>query len=35
MDVAGIGYRRSDNCFTWVSHLQAAQALRDEQVSYD
>ncbi len=32
MDRAGIGYRRHDNCFTWVEDVERAQALLDEQV---
>jgi hypothetical protein len=32
MDGAGIGYRRHDNCFTWVEHPERAQALLNEQV---
>ena len=32
MDRAGIGYRRHDNCFTWVQDFARAQALLDEQL---
>jgi hypothetical protein len=32
MDAAGIGYRRRDNCFTWVEDYRAAQRLFDQQV---
>jgi len=32
MDRAGIGYRRHDNCFTWVADVARAQALLDEQL---
>lgn len=32
MDQAGIGYRRSDNCFTWVEDIERAQRLLDEQL---
>ncbi len=32
MDQAGIGYRRHDNCFTWVADVARAQALLDEQL---
>jgi hypothetical protein len=32
MDREGIGYRRHDNCFTWVEDVERAQALLDEQV---
>jgi hypothetical protein len=35
MDAAGIEYVRYDNCFRWVSDLQGAQRLLDEQVSFD
>lgn len=31
MDQAGIGYRRHDNCFTWVEDFGRAQNLLDEQ----
>jgi len=32
MDRAGIGYRRHDNCFTWVEDVERAQALLQEQL---
>jgi len=32
MDGAGIGYRRHDNCFTWVEDFQRAQTLLQEQL---
>jgi len=32
MDQAGIGYRRHDNCFTWVADSGRAQTLLDEQL---
>lgn len=32
MDRAGIGYRRHDNCFTWLEHLDRAQTLLNEQL---
>ncbi len=32
MDRAGIGYRRHDNCFTWVEHVDRAQTLLNEQL---
>jgi hypothetical protein len=32
MDRAGIGYRRHDNCFTWVEQVSEAQKLLDEQL---
>jgi hypothetical protein len=32
MDQAGIGYRRHDNCFPWVEHIERAQALLEEQL---
>lgn len=32
MDQAGIGYRRHDNCFTWVEDVERAQTLLDEQL---
>jgi hypothetical protein len=35
MDAAGIKYLRQDNCFTWVSDLERAQALLEEQVRFD
>jgi hypothetical protein len=35
MEAAGIGYRRVDNCFTWVSDLARAQTLLDQQVRFD
>ena len=35
MDGAGIKYERRDNCFTWVSDLERAQGLLDEQLKTD
>ena len=35
MDAAGIAYRRSDNCFTWISDPAAAQQPADAQNSFD
>lgn len=35
MDAAGIAYRRSDNCFTWISDPTAAQQLADAQNNFD
>ena len=35
MDGAGIEYVKRDNCFTWVSDVQKAQALLDEQLKTD
>jgi hypothetical protein len=35
MDAAGIQYKRSDNCFTWVSDPVAAQELLNQQVAFD
>jgi hypothetical protein len=35
MDAAGIAYRRSDNCFTWISDPAAAQALADQHSTFD
>ncbi len=35
MDAAGISYLRQDNCFTWVSDLERAQALLEKQVRFD
>jgi hypothetical protein len=35
MDAARIAYRRADNCFTHIDDLPAAQALADQQVSFD
>ena len=32
MDRAKIGYRRHDNCFTWVEDFQRAQTLLQEQL---
>ncbi|HEX8812537.1 MAG TPA: hypothetical protein VF742_11145 [Terracidiphilus sp.] len=32
MDGAGIGYRRHDNCFTWVENMERAQMLLHEQL---
>jgi hypothetical protein len=32
MDRAGIGYRRHDNCFTWVEQVSQAQKLLDAQL---
>jgi hypothetical protein len=32
MDRAGIGYRRHDNCFTWVEQVSQAQKLLQEQL---
>src|SRR5205814_5956421 len=32
MDRAKIGYRRHDNCFTWVEDFQRAQTLVQEQL---
>jgi hypothetical protein len=32
MDGAKIGYRRHDNCFTWVEDFQRAQTLANEQL---
>lgn len=31
MDGAGLGYRRADNCFTWVEDVTRVQALLDQQ----
>jgi hypothetical protein len=31
-DQAGIGYRRHDNCFTWIEDVERAQGLVDEQL---
>lgn len=33
MDRAGIGYRRHDNCFTWVEDVERAQGLLQEQLN--
>jgi hypothetical protein len=35
MDRAGVGYRRADNCFTWVADVAAAQRLLDAQLATD
>jgi len=35
MDAAGIKYLRQDNCFTWVSDVQRAQSLLEDQVRFD
>ena len=35
LDQAGIGYRRQDNCITWVEDLAAAQALLHGQLATD
>jgi hypothetical protein len=35
MDKAGIKYVRRDNCFTWISDVEGAQALLDAQVKFD
>jgi hypothetical protein len=35
MDAAGIGYRREDNCFTWVADVARAQALLQQQHQTD
>jgi hypothetical protein len=35
MDQAGLAYRRSDNCFTWIEDVPAAQALMDQQLRLD
>jgi len=35
MDVAGIKYKRQDNCFTWISDPPAAQELLDKQVTFN
>jgi hypothetical protein len=32
MDQAGIGYRRHDNCFTWMEDFARAQKLMDDQL---
>jgi hypothetical protein len=32
MDQAGIGYRRHDNCFTWIENVERAQTLMNEQL---
>jgi hypothetical protein len=32
MDRAGIGYRRHDNCFSWIEDYPRAQQLMDEQL---
>jgi len=32
LDQAGLGYRRSDNCFPWVENLAQAQQLFDQQL---
>jgi hypothetical protein len=32
MDQAGIGYRRHDNCFTWIEDTKRAQELLEEQL---
>ena len=33
MDEAGIGYRRHDNCFTWIENVERAQMLMNEQLT--
>ena len=35
MDRAGIGYVRRENCFAWISDVPKAQALLDQQVSFN
>jgi hypothetical protein len=35
MDQAGISYVRKDNCFTWISDVEGAQKLLEEQVSFN
>ncbi len=35
MQAAGISHRRSDNCFTAIDDLAAAQILADQQVGFD
>src|SRR5262249_11547562 len=35
MDQIGLGYRRRDNCFTWVKDWARAQELMDEQLRTD
>jgi hypothetical protein len=35
MDAAGIAYLRRDNCFAWVSDVEGAQGLLDEQVRFN
>ena len=32
MSAAGLGYRQSDNCFTWIEDAERAQRLMDRQV---
>lgn len=35
MNAAGVDYVQRDNCFTWVSDVEKAQALLDEQLKTD
>jgi hypothetical protein len=35
MDKIGMGYRRRDNCFTWIEDWSRAQQLMDEQLRTD
>jgi hypothetical protein len=35
MDKIGLGYRRRDNCFTWIEDWARAQQLMDEQLRTD
>jgi len=35
MEQAGMSYRRSDNCFTWIDDPARAQALFDDQLKVD
>lgn len=35
MDAAGVAYTKRDNCFTWVSDVDKAQALLEEQLATD
>jgi hypothetical protein len=35
MDAAGLSYKQQDNCFTWVSNPERAQALLDQQLQTD
>jgi hypothetical protein len=34
LEQAGIGYRRSENCFPWIADLEQAQALANQQVRF-
>jgi hypothetical protein len=35
MDARGLGYRKSDNKFTWIEDFEVAQSLADEQLRTD